>query len=96
MVSYLGNQGYYNGYYDGYYDGYNDGYYDGYYDDYYDGYYDGYHNRPWLPRLRNRLLFGIKNMPWFQNKFMKNYIPWPATIRTKNEIMMLVDFIAVK
>ena len=40
MVSYLGNQGYYNGYYDGYSD----------------GYYDGYHNQPWLPRLRNRLL----------------------------------------
>ena len=37
MVSYLGNQGYYNGYYD--------------------GYYDGYHNQPWLPRLRNRLLY---------------------------------------
>ena len=46
--------------------------------------------------LFENILFGIKNMPWFQNKFMKNYIPWPATIRTKNEIMMLVDFIAVK
>ena len=56
MVSYLGNQGYYNGDYDGYYDGY--------YNGYYDGYYDGYHNQPWLPRLRNRLLSPASAQQW--------------------------------